>query len=150
MVKVVTLVVVDCYIWRNLRVQSYVHFSVVVRIHDILKDHHHDVHQTYWIEQLWCSAYMLCSLVNFFTPALANIGNFELYFLNFCVLIVKKNLQFKEPFLNIDSHCVMHCVVHRCSAYMWVGVVMAFCQLSFFSNTVLQSVYVLSKIWFFF
>ena len=59
-----------------------------------------------------------CSLVNFFTPALANIGNFELYFLNFCVLIMKKNLQFKGPFLNIDSHCVMHCVVHRCSAYM--------------------------------
>ena len=28
-------------------------------------------------------------------PALANIGYFELYFLNFCVLIVKKNLQFK-------------------------------------------------------
>ena len=52
--------------------------------------------------------------VNFFIPALANIGNCELYFLNFCVLIVKKNLQFKEPFLNIDSHCV----VHRCSAYM--------------------------------
>ena len=40
------------------------------------------------------------------------------YFLNFCVLIVKKNLQFKGPFLNIDSHCVMHCVVHRCSVYM--------------------------------
>ena len=64
---------------------------------------------------------MLCSLVNFFTPALANIGNFELYFLNFCVLIVKKNLQFTGPFLNIYSHCVMHCVemlclyVSRCS-----------------------------------
>ena len=47
MVKVVTLVVVDCYKWRNLRLQSYVQFSVVVRIHDILKDHHHDVHQIY-------------------------------------------------------------------------------------------------------
>ena len=42
----------------------------------------------------------------------------EVYFLKFCVLIVKKNLEFKGPFLNIDSHCVMYCVVHRCSAYM--------------------------------
>ena len=80
---------------------EFVRFSVVVRIHDIFKDHHNDVHQTYWIEQLWCSAYMLCSLVNIFTPALANIGNCELYYLNFCVLIVKKNLQFKGPFLKI-------------------------------------------------
>ena len=30
----------------------------------------------------------------------------------------EENLQFKEPLLNIDSHCVMHCVVHRCSVYM--------------------------------
>ena len=69
----------------------------------------------------------------------SNIGNCELYFLNFFVLIVKKNLQFKGPFLNIDSHCVMHCVTHRCSAYMGVGVAMTFCQLSFFYS-------VLSKI----
>ena len=74
-------------------------------------------------------------------PALANIGNFELYFPNFCVLIVKKNLQFKGPFLNIDSHCVMHCVVHRCSAYMRVGVAMPFFQLSFFYNTYSQCMY---------
>ena len=45
--------------------------------------------------QLTCFAHLL---INFFTPALANIGNCELYFLNFCVIIVKKNLQFKGPF----------------------------------------------------
>ena len=50
---------------------------------------------------------MLCSLVNFFTPALANIGNFELYFLNFCVLIVKKNLQFKGPFVNCHFSIIL-------------------------------------------
>ena len=63
-----------------------------------------------------------------------------LYFLNFCV--VKKKLQFNGPLLNIDSLCVMHCVVHRCSAYMWVGL----STVNFLQY--LRSVYVLSKIWF--
>ena len=41
---------------------------------------------------------------------------------HFCVLIVKKILE--GPFLNIESLCVMCCVVHRCSGYMCVGVAM--------------------------
>ena len=45
MVKVVTLVVVDCS--TNEEITGYKVFSVVVRIHDILKDNHHDVHQIY-------------------------------------------------------------------------------------------------------
>ena len=45
MVTVVTLVVVDCL--KKFEGTKFVRFSVEVRIHDILKDHHHDVHQIY-------------------------------------------------------------------------------------------------------
>ena len=42
MVKVVSLVIVDQM--KTFEGTKFVHFSVEVRIHDILKDHHHDVH----------------------------------------------------------------------------------------------------------
>ena len=46
MVKVVTLIVVDCYKMKKFECTKFVRFSVEGRIHDILKDHHHDVQYT--------------------------------------------------------------------------------------------------------
>ena len=55
-------------------------------------------------DQLACFAHLLKSS--------HRIGKFEQYFLKMLCANTEAKL-FKGPFLNIDSHCVMHCVVHR-------------------------------------
>ena len=66
---------------------------------------------------------MLCSLVNIFTPALENIGNCELYFLNFCVLIpyAKKcacNMHVTTNYMHVMVNMHVTLLLHDC--YMHV------------------------------